>query len=749
MKSDSRITMQLTATLARSFMASFKTAESTVKSFEKQAKKLDAALDITDKMKKLENSSKALGNSIKKTEEKLNKLQQEAAKTGDAYGTLTQQINKQKAKLEEYKNKQKSVNNEVSKASGKLRNYGIDAKSASEAQAKLNSKIAEQSRLMQQQKQQETRQSIARGVRGVGRGMVSAGFMSFGAGLGTLYTAHNFMKKSMHVERQLALMKAISADDKSFDIKTAESNIREVALKSGIAMNTLADLSVELSKAGIDLAKQVGPRGMLKTMADMSLATGESPETAMKMLSQIQATFSKSLSKDKTLRSTGYDTRDALNMVVQAANDSIISVSDMNESLKYVGPTMDILGVTFAETAAMITQIGKGNLRGGQATRSFKSAMLGFASPTKKAKDTIADFKKETGFNFDVWTDTGNFKGLDYMVERLTSLRELVSNKSYLDFVSNVFQKEAAVAIMQLTKNGTKDLIAYRTEIERLKNAAKDDLISTSAVNQLNTVSGAMDLLKTQFDELAAVMFFDLGGKEILKQTLTDMRGLVGVITDLTKKNKWMVQGIIEAVPWLGTLGVAFGALGMVTGSVLSTIGDIGLGVLAFQKIFPGASAAIATFASGAIGWFSKMAVAAWASLGPYGLLALAGTAAIGYGAYKGYEAISDNISESKARRALQDNGGLTADSVLSPEFKAEKQRTAMDKNSMFERSISKAPIQTINNGNNHVVINIEGSADKEVLEDLKNLFKTPGTTPVMPAFIGAGSAFKSKDGFN
>lgn len=751
MKSDSRITMQLTATLARSFMASFKTAESTVKSFEKQAKKLDAALDITDKMKKLENSSKALGNSIKKTEEKLNKLQQEAAKTGDAYGTLTQQINKQKAKLEEYKNKQKSVNNEVSKASGKLRNYGIDAKSASEAQAKLNSKIAEQSRLMQQQKQQETRQSIARGVRGVGRGMVSAGFMSFGAGLGTLYTAHNFMKKSMHVERQLALMKAISADDKSFDIKTAESNIREVALKSGIAMDTLADLSVDLSKAGIDLAKQVGPRGMLKTMADMSLATGESPETAMKMLSQIQATFSKSLSKDKTLRSTGYDTRDALNMVVQAANDSIISVSDINESMKYVASTMEVMGVSLPESLAMITQIGKGNLRGGQATRSFKSAMLGFASPTKKATDTIADFKKETGFDFDVWTKTGTFKGLDYLVERLTTLNELVSPKSYMDFVSNVFQKEAAVAIMQLTKEGTKGLADLRTEVARMQKAAKEDLIGSSAINQLNTVSGAMDLLKTQFDELAAVMFFDLGGKEILKQTLTDMRGLVGVITDLTKKNKWMVQGIIEAVPWLGTLGVAFGALGMVTGSVLSTIGDIGLGVLAFQKIFPVASAAIATFASGAIGWFSKVAVAAWASLGPYGLLALAGTAAIGYGAYKGYEAISDNISESRARRALQDNGGLTADSVLTPEFKAEKQRTAMDKNSMFERSISKAPIQTVNNGNNHIVFNIHGGKDSTALEDTKAFmeFARNYKAPEAPAFIGAGSAFKSKDGFN
>jgi hypothetical protein len=224
---------------------------------------------------------------------------------------------------------------------------------------------------------------------------------------------------------------------------------------------------------------------------------------------------------------------------------------------------------------------------------------------------------------------------------------------------------------------------------------------------------------------------------------------LVGVITDLTKANKGMVQGIIGAVPWLGTLGVALGALAMVSGSVLSTIGDVGLGVLAFQQIFPGASAAIATFASGAIGWFSKMAVAAWASLGPYGLLALAGSAAIGYGAYKGYEAISDNISESKARRALEENGGWTADSVLSPEFKAQKERTSQDRNTMFATSISKAPIQNVNNGNNHVVINIEGSVDQGVMGDLKNLFKTPGVTPVMPAFIGAGSAFKSKDGFN
>ena len=749
MKSDSRITMQLVATLTKSFMSSFKTAGDTVKDFEKKVKKLDDALDISNKMKKMETASKALGNSIKKTEEKLNKLQQEAAKTGDAYGTLTQAINKQKAKLEEYRNKQKAVNDQVAQASNKLRTYGVEAKSAAEAQQKLNAKIAEEKRLLDQQRQHDFKKRVASGAKGVGRGMVAGGFMSFGAGLGTLYTMHNFMKKSMHVERQLGLMKAISADDKSFDLKTAETNIRDVALKTGLTMDTLADLSVELAKAGIDLSKQVGPRGMLKTMADMSLATGESPETAMKVLSQIQATFSKSLSKDKTLRATGYDTRDALNMVVQAANDSIISVSDINESMKYVASTMSMMGVSLPESLAMITQIGKGNLRGGQATRSFKSAMLGFASPTKKATDTIADFKKETGFDFDVWTETGNFKGLDYMVERLTTLNELVSPKSYLDFVSNVFQKEAAVAIMQLTKDGAKGLSDLRTEISRLQNAAKEDVIGASAVNQLNTVSGAMDLLKTQFDELAAVMFFDLGGKEILKQTLTDMRGLVGVITDITKANKGMVQGIIGAVPWLGTLGVALGALAMVSGSVLSTIGDVGLGVLAFQRIFPVASAAIATFASGAIGWFSKMAVAAWASLGPYGLLALAGNAAIGYGAYKGYEAISDNISESKARRALEENGGWTADSVMNPEFKAQKERTSQDRNTMFATSISKAPIQNVNNGNNHVVINIEGSVDQGVMGDLKNLFKTPGVTPAMPAFIGAGSAFKSKDGFN
>ena len=741
MKSDSRITMQLVATLTKSFMSSFKTAGDTVKDFEKKVKKLDDALDISNKMKKMETASKALGNSIKKTEEKLNKLQQEAAKTGDAYGTLTQAINKQKAKLEEYRNKQKAVNDQVAQASNKLRSYGVEAKSAAEAQQKLNTKIAEEKRLLDQQRQHESRKNMAKGLNGVGRGMVAGGFMSFGAGLGTLYTMHNFMKKSMHVERQLALMKAISSDDKSFDLKTAEANIREVALKSGITMDTLANLSVDLSKAGIDLSKQVGPRGMLKTMADMSLATGESPETAMKMLSQIQATFSKSLSKDKTLRSTGYDTRDALNMIVQAANDSIISVSDMNESFKFLAPTMDILGVSLAESAAMVTQIGKGNLRGGQATRSFKSAMLGFASPTKKATDTITAFREETGFNFDVWTDTGNFKGLDYMVERLTTLRELVSNKSYLDFVSNVFQKEAAVAILQLTKNGTKDLVAYRTELARLQNAAKEDVIGQSAINQLNTVSGAMDLLKTQFDELAAVMFFDMGGKEILKQTLTDMKGLVGAITGVTKANKGMVQGIIGAVPWLGTLGIAFGALGMVTGSVLSTIGDVGLGVLAFQKIFPGASAAIATFASGAIGWFSKMAVAAWASLGPY--------AAIAGGAYLMHEWSQNMQHEAMYGPADRKGPEHTESSLFTPEFKAEKQRTVMDKNSMFERSISKAAIQNVNNGNNHVVINIDGNVDQAVFDDLKNLFKTPGVTPAMPAFVGAGSAFKSKDGFN
>ncbi len=742
MKSDSRISLQLVATLTKSFVSSFSQAGATVKKFEKEVKKLDNALNLTDKMKKMETDSKSLGNSIKKTEEKLVELQKEAHRTGDAYGTLTTAINKQKAKLEDYKNKQKLVNNELANASKKLVNYGIEARSAANAQQQLNAKIAEEKRLLEQKKTHETRRNIASGVRGVGRGMISGGFMSFGAGLGTLYTAHNFMKKSMHVERQLALMKAISADDESFDLKTAETNIRDVALKTGLTIDTLADLSVDLSKAGINLANQVGPRGMLKTMADMSLATGESPETAMKMLSQIQATFSKSLSKDKTLRATGYDTRDALNMVVQAANDSIISVSDMNESLKYVGPTMDILGVSFAETAAMITQIGKGNLRGGQATRSFKSAMLGFASPTKKAKDTIADFKKETGFDFDVWTETGNFKGLDYLVQRLTTLRELVSNKSYLDFVSNVFQKEAAVAIMQLTKNGTKDLIAYRNEISRLQDAAKNDVIGESALNQINTVSGGLDLLKTQFDELAATVFFDLGGKEILKQTLGDMKAIVAGITEFTKANKWMAQGIVGALPWLGTFGVAFGAISMVLGSVVGTVGDIALGVLAFTAAFPQASAAIGAFADKAIFFLNGVAAAAWRSLGPYSLIA--------GGAYLAYNWSRDMQHEAQYG-SVESRKGLpeTDSSLFTPEYKSQKDRLATDRNTMFATSISRAPIQNVNNGNNHIVFNITGGKDSTAAEETKAFmeFARNYKAPEAPAFIAAGSAFKSKDG--
>jgi diaminopimelate epimerase len=136
------------------------------------------------------------------------------------------------------------------------------------------------------------------------------------------------------------------------------------------------------------------------------------------------------------------------------------------------------------------------------------------------------------------------------------------------------------------------------------------------------------------------------------------------------------------------------------------------------------------------------MAVASWASLGPY--------AAIAGGAYLMHE-WSQNMQHEAEYGSVDSRKGLpdTNSSLFTPEFKAEKQRTVMDKNSMFERSISKAAIQNVNNGNNHVVINIEGSVDQGVMDDLKNLFKTPGVTPAMPAFIGAGSAFKSKDGFN
>lgn len=79
------------------------------------------------------------------------------------------------------------------------------------------------------------------------------------------------------------------------------------------------------------------------------------------------------------------------NTITKAANISTISVGDMAESLKYVGPVAKAAGLDLDFTAATIAKLGEGGIKGSMGGTALRTVITSLVHPAKSAKAAMSE----------------------------------------------------------------------------------------------------------------------------------------------------------------------------------------------------------------------------------------------------------------------------------------------------------------------------------------------------------------------
>ena len=759
MRSDNRIQLRIGAVFAKNFFPTFDKAEKVVKKFDKLVSKTESAVNATKKYKEVQQSVNKLEKEYKQAKEELKKF------SGASLEAATKQ-KQLKNKVDEINRSLNREKDTLSKTERTLKEYGISTRNVANEQKNLNRQLEYQNKIASIRARGMKAAGMFKGMKRAGHGMISEGFMNFGAGSAMLYGMHNFFKEPMALQKTMALITAQN-DEEVFNRGNLRNKIRDLAITRGLSVSKIADLSLGLQKAGFGYSYQT-QGGFLDTMVNMAVGSGESPEVALTSLSQIQSAFG------SYMKRAGITARDAMNMVQKAANDSIISISDLNESMKYLAPSFKAMGgnATLEDALAFITLVGKSGLKGGLATRALKTSFARLAAPTKKMKDTIAAYADPVygvGVDFDIYDDFGRFKGMQTALEELVKIKEKTTPRAFKAFVKEVFGGEAITAIENVVSEGKKSLREYSEELDNLRAAAKQDLINKQVAETMNTAGQQVSILVQNIRELANTVFFEGESGKALVSMLKDASGVIKNITTYLREDP-IGQKIARHLPAMivgfGAFNLAVGTTQMLVGNVLRVFGGLGMGVVdvvikiqllkATMKFLTGEAILFNTAAMGGLFNVSKwgflastitnirnLAMGMWAAIAGPALPWIAGTAAIGAAGYFGYKAFKKH-KENQTKNFLGiDPSNLSYTSAdPNKEYSLMEQQMASKKNKVLNELTSFSnQLQNVTSNDSYVInITTKEGADnneladkvKEVLKDLK--FKSFKDSSVLAA---------------
>ena len=246
-----------------------------------------------------------------------------------------------------------------------------------------------------------------------------------------------------------------------------------------------ASAAVELAASGLDpgaISKQL-PNVMEFALAG-GLDTSQSAMTLVETMSQF------GLGSDQFTRIG--------DILVKAANMSTISVSDMSESLKYVGPIAATAGISLEQMSAMIALLGERGIKGSMAGTSLRQMIVSLTHPAKQAKEAMASIGL---------TKADMQKGLEDLPKFLVELDAKMAGKGMsqaarLSVTKRLFGSEALATVEALmrtmterTKDGTTAWDKYRDGVA----GANGDMSRTAKVMG-DTLDGKIKKLKASVE---------------------------------------------------------------------------------------------------------------------------------------------------------------------------------------------------------------------------------------------------------
>lgn len=379
--------------------------------------------------------------------------------------------------------------------------------------------------------------------------LVAGGLFSAAIGLA--------VSKAAEFEKKMDFFGAVSNS-------TAEqmAKVRDMALELGrtsqFSASQIADAFVEMGKAGITAEQITG--GMAQAIVNLASAADINLADATNIVtSQIQ-----------TYNLAAADAVHVTDELAGAANASIVDVSDLGTSLKYVGGVAHALGISFDSTVDALSLLGKAGIKGSTAGTSLRQIMVSLAGGTSKAKDELKALGiiTEDGTN-KFFNADGSAKSLAEVFQILQDHTRGLSQEQQLMAFRTIFNNRALAAAEILTKAGAAGFAEMNAEIS--KTTAAD-----VAAKRMDNLAGDIQKLKGNIDTLLIQAGTPL--QEFLRQVVQHVTRLVQAFGELSPQTQMI---IFKAISITGILLTLVGVLGIFSGSVLK--------IMSATRIFAGA----------------------------------------------------------------------------------------------------------------------------------------------------------------
>lgn len=289
---------------------------------------------------------------------------------------------------------------------------------------------------------------------------------------------------------------------------------------------------------------------------------------------------------------------DVLALSASATNSD---VTDLGETMKYVAPVAQSLGISLEDTAAAAGLLSNQNIKGSQAGTILRQTMARLASPTSEAAKVMQKY----GLNaFDA---QGNMKPLSSVVDNLNSSLGKLTSQQRADVISTIFGTESMSGVLSLMNQGGQSLSELSQKLKDSKGAA-DKMAETKLDNlagQWEQLKGAVETMQIELGERLAPS---------AKQFVTWLTGKMPAITNsIVNAADFLTANIPKIINLLKTLaplivGIGAGFAAFKIGSGISFAIEI---MLKFGKTIAAVISGTKTIgavmagASGPVGWIA------------------------------------------------------------------------------------------------------------------------------------------------
>lgn len=333
--------------------------------------------------------------------------------------------------------------------------------------------------------------------------------------------AVDFVKSSMTAYNDFeAKLKEVEAVSDHWS-KSEGDRLKALAIQLGkdlpISATDAADSFVELAKAGFETTDITEAMG--KSLAQLATAGGlEMPKATAIM--------------GGALRGFGLEAKDsqmAVDVLAAAANASSIDITDMGETLKYVGPVAHAAGMNLQDVSVMTGIMGNSMIKGSMAGTSLRSIITRLIDPPK---DAAAALEK---MGFSIKNADGSIKPLGQTVAELREKFSHLNDAQQVEFATAIAGKPAMAGLLSLIKASPEDFNKMTDAIYNSDGAAQkmSDTMMNSGKGSIEQLSGSIETLQIAF----ADKFKDAIGT------------VIKILTDLVN----------AAIPVAETIGVMLG----------------------------------------------------------------------------------------------------------------------------------------------------------------------------------------------